>query len=769
MIKESAGAGLSALGKTLDKATHLLKQLGFMIVGFFMARTSFISEISPLGAAFSSGVPVNYLISSALGAFFGYLLPSGKMATLSYTAALLAVVAIRLITNGIKEVSRSALWSAIVAFTVICGVSIASAGGDITQFVKHGLIEGTLAGIFAFFFKKAGGIRFNSPSVSAEVAAALLVSVSVGLTSLYSVQFDGISIGRIATVLLILLSARYGRVGVASVCGIASATAVCLTGIDTAYALIFCFAALLSGMVSGYGKVVTALAPLLVACGFVAVSSASKSSLAALAEVATAGVIFIIIPRAVTVSLGRLFSVQTATPDQKGLRRTLTMRLGLAATALHGVSETVEDVARCLAITQKPKFAKVLHDIENDACKGGSFHMYCWEKQRTVTVDAVLGMSEAVRRCQPISLAEVPEEFLERCLRQERFESSMTKHYSEFLNLVSAEKRVSEMRGVVGDQMDGIADMLLELSEEFKTAQNYDISLASRVSEGLKELDICADECSCVVDRYGRLTVEISLARPPEIPINRRKILERLEEICERDFEPPEINRCGRAYYITATEKAVFSVDCGFTQFNQGKMAHCGDTCRHFFDGRGRFVVIISDGMGSGGRAAVDSAMTAGLTERLIKAGFGYDCTLRMVNSAMLYKSTDESLATLDISCFDLYNGKTELYKAGAAPTIVRRNGHTGRAECRSLPAGILHEVGFDKATVTLAEDDILLMMSDGVCTDGTDWICAEVEAFHDGGAKQLADRIATGARRRRKDGHDDDITVFAAIIEKAV
>ena len=80
MIKESAGAGLSALGKTLDKATHLLKQLGFMIIGFFMARTSFISEISPLGAAFSSGVPVNYLISSALGAFFGYLLPSGKMA-----------------------------------------------------------------------------------------------------------------------------------------------------------------------------------------------------------------------------------------------------------------------------------------------------------------------------------------------------------------------------------------------------------------------------------------------------------------------------------------------------------------------------------------------------------------------------------------------------------------------------------------------------------------------------------------------------------------
>jgi stage II sporulation protein E len=68
-----------------------------------------------------------------------------------------------------------------------------------------------------------------------------------------------------------------------------------------------------------------------------------------------------------------------------------------------------------------------------------------------------------------------------------------------------------------------------------------------------------------------------------------------------------------------------------------------------------------------------------------------------------------------------------------------------------------------------LKEDDILLMMSDGVTTDGTDWICAELEAWRGGGAKQLSERIASAARRRRRDGHDDDITVFAAILEKAM
>ena len=110
--------------------------------------------------------------------------------------------------------------------------------------------------------------------------------------------------------------------------------------------------------------------------------------------------------------------------------------------------------------------------------------------------------------------------------------------------------------------------------------------------------------------------------------------------------------------------------------------------------------MILSDGMGTGGRAAVDGAMASGLMSRLIKAGFGYDCSLRILNSSMLFKSTDESLATVDIASIDLFTGETKLYKAGAAPTIVRRSGKTGKVQSTSLPAGILREIGFDKAVV---------------------------------------------------------------------
>ena len=154
---------------------------------------------------------------------------------------------------------------------------------------------------------------------------------------------------------------------------------------------------------------------------------------------------------------------------------------------------------------------------------------------------------------------------------------------------------------------------------------------------------------------------------------------------------------------------------------------------------------------------------------RLLKAGLGFDCSLRIVNSAMLFKSTDESLATLDVACMDLFTGRTELLKAGAAPTLVRRSGRTGKASCSSLPAGILRDVGFDRAAIDLQPDDLLVLLSDGAVNDGTDWICAELEDFKDADAKTLAETIAAAARRRRDDGHEDDITVLAAVVRKAV
>ncbi len=59
--------------------------------------------------------------------------------------------------------------------------------------------------------------------------------------------------------------------------------------------------------------------------------------------------------------------------------------------------------------------------------------------------------------------------------------------------------------------------------------------------------------------------------------------------------------------------------------------------------------------------------------------------------------------------------------------------------------------------------------MSDGAVIDGTDWIREEIECWTDGSAQALAERLCEGAKRRRTDNHEDDITVLTAILSKSV
>ncbi len=195
----------------------------------------------------------------------------------------------------------------------------------------------------------------------------------------------------------------------------------------------------------------------------------------------------------------------------------------------------------------------------------------------------------------------------------------------------------------------------------------------------------------------------------------------------------------------------------------------CGDTFEAFRDGRGRQLLLISDGMGTGGRAAVDAAMASGLFSKLIKAGLGFDAALRIVNSALLAKSEDESFATLDLACFDFYSGQCAICKAGAAASFLRRAGKAEMLECASMPTGILREAHFSDFQTRLQPGDLILLVSDGALDAGTGWILEELNRFEGTNAQSLTDLISEEAARRRTDGHEDDITVVAGIVAKNI
>ena len=50
--------------------------------------------------------------------------------------------------------------------------------------------------------------------------------------------------------------------------------------------------------------------------------------------------------------------------------------------------------------------------------------------------------------------------------------------------------------------------------------------------------------------------------------------------------------------------------------------------------------------------------------------------------------------------------------------------------------------------------------------TEGDAWLEGELLTWEDQGEEEFAQRIVELAREKRKDGHDDDITVLAATIQ---
>lgn len=738
------------------------------IFGFIAAHGVIFKTLMPFGLVLVGGCSCVFLPSVATGAFIGYFIPAVSNGGFRYIAALFAVVAIRLMLSGYKKISESpfflsgitALVNAFTGAVTYSGVPL-----DVLKLTAECIIVfGTVFLIHRTFTTLAQ----SSFGLSTDELGCLLVSVSIILIGLNNFTLFGASAGRILGVFLILCAAKYGGTGAGAVCGIAVSFCVAVSGgLEAGYG-IYALSGLAVGIFASLGKYVQALA--MTATGIINISfaSPSESSGMFMAELVAGSVIFVLAPRCVGIFLSKFLCKKPTFTNDDGVGRALGLRLNSASEALRDVSDTVNQVSKELGKINSPDFKTVLAYIEQDACAGCKLRLHCWENKYEQTLNAVMQMIN-YSKCGDIPENEAGlDEFRGRCIRVKKMEDTVKNRYSQYAGNLAAENRIEEVRQVVSEQFDGIADMLKELSADITTDERFDATAAEAAAAALNNIGICTADCAAKIDRYGRMSLEMKLKTNEGTVLNRLQIMKMLSLACERDFDIPNITKQGDGVLMVVSEHSAFRVDIGVQQYCAAPGSVCGDSYKYFIDGKGHFIIVLSDGMGTGGRAAVDGAMASGLMARLLKAGFGYNCSLKILNSSMLFKSTDESLATMDIASVDLFTGATELYKAGAAPTLVRRGGKSGRAESESLPIGILRDVSFDRAGIRLKTNDILLMVSDGVTFDGTEWIRNELEAWRDGGAQDLAEHISDCARRRRINGKADDITVIAAIIEKS-
>ncbi len=745
--------------------THLAVALCSAISG----RGVVLGNLIPFGLGFLGGSSKIYLPAAMTGAFISYFIPAAGNSGFRYIAALFAVLAIKLLLSNYKKLVENPIFCGSITFAACFLTGLTNVKSGQARFIII-LAEGLFCGMSAFFVCQTfGAFSKNKNGFSTAELTSLLLTISFVIMGLYDFSVFGISVGRVLGLFLILIASKYGGIVSGAISGTTVGFTMVLTGFSSELGIVFAVSGLMCGVFSFLGKYTQIFVILIFA--LIGTVASGQITLVAfvMAESAVACFLFFLAPRNLGVQVGKIFAAHPIISIPNGVKKSLTMRLEMASNALKDISKTVEQVSGKLSQINSPDFSGVIAAIEQEACSGCKLRVHCWEKRYNSTVEAITEMTKAIKTGETDPESGAPEEFKGRCLRISNIANVTFRKYSEYASLISAENRIDEVRSVVSDQFDGISDMLMDLSEDFKNDEQFDSVTAEKAAEALKELDIITKEAGCRIDKYGRMNLEFKLKKQRDLVINKLKVMKLISLVCERNFDIPNISEVGGEIYLVLNEKASINIDCGAEQIIAGSSKMCGDCYKYFNDGRGHFIIVLSDGMGTGGRAAVDGAMACGLMTRLIKAGFGYDCSLRFLNSSMLFKSTDESLATVDVASIDLFSGNVELYKAGAAPTVIRRQGRTGKAQSTSLPAGILRDIGFDKAVVKCAANDIVVMMSDGALSDGLEWIRDEIECWNDGSAQSLAERICEGAKRRRTGDHEDDITVLTAILKKSI
>lgn len=744
------------------RRTLLTMALGALL-GFLLPWATVYGEAAPFGVGLAAAAYGPSAVPIFLAAVAGYVM-QGMAVSLRYVAALVAVVGIRWTISGFPSITRGRLFPSVAAFlgTLITGGALVFTADPTAASAVSILAESLLAGGFAYLV--AAAREPLDEGLTAENAIALGAVPAVAMSVLMTVEFGGIAPARIVSLWLLLLGARVGGTAVGAGLGAVFGTALALSSptrmpIALAYALGGC----LAGTLGARRRVFAVLAATLASVAIVASAGEAVDVVVVAYESLAAGVLFLVTPPRVEHAAERILCHDRYLPEVQAVRRAAALKMHHAADAVAEVARTVDSVSAQLSGLGSPDLGSMYETAAEDVCRTCRRKMYCHTERYAETMEIFAGLTPLLRERETVTDEDIGGHLKAACPRRKELATRITAAYREFLVRESAFRRLGELRRVVTDQFSATAHLLDDFADSLTLDERTDESTADRIRAALDEQHIRTKQVVCRISERGHMCVELLLDGHYHTK-NREAFRRRISDLCGRSFAFPVVERLGEETRIAFTERCGYRVAVGTAQLRSDGETLCGDAFECFRDGCGRQLAVLSDGMGSGGRAAVDGAMAAGLSSRLLKAGFGFESLLRLVNTALMAKSEDESLATLDIAAIDLFTGELELLKAGAGVSLLYSRGRVSRLDESSLPLGILRELTFARTTLRLTDGDILVMMSDGVSDNGIEWV-EELLRDYDrdaGGMQGLAELIADTSHDRLGREKSDDVTVIA-------
>lgn len=697
--------------------------------GFAVSGMRIGGGTAPFGASLAAaGSPL-----SAAAVLFGMFAASVSADRLWKDIAELsaaAVTALFVKIFGKKCTSMARSGAAGAAYFISAAAVSAGSGGDWVMFLAV-FFRAVMCWGAAYCFRvtvKTVKNGFSRSDEGADLrAAAMGITYMLGICALCSVGTEYINLGRIAAGLCTAIAARkFGRTGGAAA-GVLSAGAFLLSEQTLGRSgAMLAFSGLVTGLYSTKGKYTVNAAFILSAFGITAAAGMPSGTPEFIADMSIAAVLYCLIPEGLYLpKLNGIFALR-----EKGDIR--SDRLMFAARVLEEVGEDVQTAADLFMRCSDKGGTEAYEYVKKSVCGGVCTQRRCTAACGEISPDgiencfkAAQGIAEKKGR---LTAKELPAGF-EGCPKKALI--------ADGFSTAAGTERISRRKSAylrrflesTSEQLSASCGMIWELSEDNGDGYSPDGELSKIFGRIMTEEGFEVRSARVTFDGEHRPFCEAFITVSEEFrDICLDGVSERLGAMLGVRLTSPVTMLCGsgdtRICRARWRQEGKYVPDWDISA-EAAEGASCGDSHVCFEDGMGRFYIILSDGMGRGGKAASRSTLAVNLLRRMILGGTGRQNAVKMLNVIMTAASSDEIFTTVDIFTADLYTGEGRLIKMGAAPTAVLTC-EEGESPVLSIysdssaPVGIINGLNVTEERICLDENSRVLMTTDGIDITGS-------------------------------------------------
>ncbi len=777
------------------------ENIAIYLISFMLSLVSLNGEfsifsLSILGAGIGSSIPVLGILIVSL---IGNLIKFGIGGFLEYLITALVMIATLFIIKPRynekernekikigKNVFISTLFIQIVKFA-ISGFTIY----DVLYSITISILALVFYKIFVNSLVVAKEFHKNKAfSIEEVIGASLLLAIAVG--GLNGINILGFSITNILSILIVMALGWKNGILVGTTSGVTIGVTL---GVITASEPIMIAAYAISGMIAGilnrFGKIGVVIGFTLGNIALAYVSNGYTVELIHFKEILIASIGLLAIPKSFNIDLEEFIGNSKFLPvvPERALNKSKEV-----ATSLNNVSQAIQNMATTykeesketegknayLEENKESFISELLNNLEpykdnmlyDDIAKEDGkiideIFKFMLDKQEMTSKDLLQIFADCnsyIVGFEDKNISTYLESNIMQMVRMINTSYKICK--SDFIwkkkieqNKKNIVKQLDEVSKAIKDMANGI-ESDINLETEYEKEKIEILELIKQKQIEIQDLSIKKEE-RYLIEIYVEENLELAKIETIE------KILTKV--LKEKIVFNEEIS-VGKRLNFLSDDKYIMAI--GIAKETKLKSETSGDSTLNIRLKDGKYLVAISDGMGSGKQAKESSKQTLKLLENLLLSEFNKKISLDLINSSLINKSA-ETFATLDIAIIDLYKGNIEFIKSGACPTYIKNKKRVQMIKSSSLPTGIIegaHVQSFDK---DIEQGEIMLMCSDGILDSNVEyknkelWVKYMLEDIETNNTQKIADLITNEAIDNNFGVAKDDMSIIVCKFRK--